>query len=73
MHSMFVLPPLRNIHDLLQLQKEVLAAKEQIERQSTLILSLEASLEQRAVVPLDSPEHEKYVMVTCDVRMPCLT
>ncbi|KAF8340725.1 P-loop containing nucleoside triphosphate hydrolase protein [Cantharellus anzutake] len=42
-----------------ELQKELLVAKEQLERQATLILSLEASLEQRAVIPLDSPEHEK--------------
>lgn len=33
--------------------------KDQLDRQARLILSLEASLEQRAVVPLDSPEHEK--------------
>jgi hypothetical protein len=59
--------------DLLQLQKELLAAKEQIERQSTLILSLEASLEQRADVPLDSPEHEKYVIGKRDMELPSLT
>ncbi|KAF9507705.1 hypothetical protein BS47DRAFT_1488703 [Hydnum rufescens UP504] len=42
-----------------ELQKELLLSKEEIERQATLILSLEASLEQRAVVPLDAPEFEK--------------
>ena len=45
--------------ELSQLQKELLLAKEEIERQATLILSLEASLGQRAVVPLDAPEFEK--------------
>lgn len=34
-------------------------AKEQLDRQANLILSLETSLDQRAVIPLDAPEYEK--------------
>ena len=42
-----------------QLQQELLAARRQIEIQETQILSLEASLLARPVLPPDAPESEK--------------
>ncbi|CCM02201.1 uncharacterized protein FIBRA_04281 [Fibroporia radiculosa] len=47
-----------------QLQQELLAARRQIETQSTQILSLEAALQARPQLPPDAPDSEKDKLLT---------
>ncbi|KAF8342401.1 kinesin-domain-containing protein [Amanita rubescens] len=51
-----------------QLQQELLAAKTQIESQETQILSLEAALLARPVLPPTAPEHEKDNLIAAQAK-----
>ena len=51
-----------------QLQQELLAAKSQIESQETQILSLEAALLARPVLPPTAPENEKDNLITAQTK-----
>lgn len=51
-----------------QLQQELLAARRELETQATQILSLEAALLARPVLPQDAPEDEKDKMLSDQAR-----